>query len=283
MDITGKKVQDKSGILSPWRLRLHEIIFESDTRAGRAFDVLLLWAIIISVLAVMLESVREIEADYGAVLRTVEWFFTIIFTVEYLARIVSVGRPVKYMTSFLGVVDLLAVIPTYLSVFVSGAQIFLVLRTIRLLRVFRIFKLARFLGEAEVLARALRASRFKITVFLGVVFSSVIIMGTAMYLIEGIENGFTSIPRSVYWAIVTLTTVGYGDIAPKTVLGQALASVIMILGYGIIAVPTGIVTVELSQAGKAVTAQACPSCSLQGHDGDALYCKHCGARLDGGM
>jgi len=282
MDITGKKVQDKSGILSHWRLRMHEIIFESDTRAGKAFDVVLLWAIIISVAAVMLESVREIEAEYGTMLRAVEWFFTVLFTVEYLARIVSVGRPLKYMTSFLGIIDLLAVIPTYLSVFVTGTQFFLVLRTIRLLRVFRIFKLARFLGEAEVLARALRASRFKITVFLGVVFSSVIIMGTAMYLIEGSENGFTSIPRSIYWAIVTLTTVGYGDIAPRTVLGQVLASVIMILGYGIIAVPTGIVTVELSQAGKAVTSQACPSCSLQGHDGDAVYCKHCGARLDGG-
>lgn len=281
MSFTGNNAEDKGRIVSGWRLRMHEIIFESDTRAGKLFDVALLWAILFSVVAVMLESVKDIEALYGNVLRNVEWFFTILFTVEYIARIISVGRPLKYMTSFLGIIDLLAIIPTYLSLFVAGAQFFLVLRTIRLLRVFRIFKLARFLGEADVLRRALKASRFKITVFLGVVFSSVVIMGTAMYLIEGSENGFTSIPRSIYWAIVTLTTVGYGDIAPRTVLGQVLASVIMIMGYGIIAVPTGIVTVELSQAGKPVTSQACPSCSLQGHDGDAVYCKHCGARLDG--
>jgi voltage-gated potassium channel len=281
MDLTGKTVQDKGLILSPWRLRLHEIIFESDTAAGKAFDVALLWAIIFSVIAVMLESVRGIEVRYGAVLRGVEWFFTIIFTVEYLARIISVGRPFKYMVSFLGIIDLLAVIPTYLSIFVAGTQFFLVLRTIRLLRVFRIFKLARFLGEADVLMRALKASRFKITVFLGAVLSIVIITGTAMYLIEGNENGFTSIPMSIYWAIVTLTTVGYGDIAPRTVPGQVLASLIMIMGYAIIAVPTGIVTVELAQAGKTETAQACPACSLQDHDHDAVHCKHCGARLDG--
>ncbi|HPJ39371.1 MAG TPA: ion transporter, partial [Spirochaetota bacterium] len=209
MDITGKKVQDKDKILSPWRRKLHEVIFEADTFGGKAFDVALLWAIVISIVAVMLESVQSIEARYGMELRGVEWFFTVLFSIEYIARIVSVGRPVKYMFSFLGIVDLLAVIPTYLSIFFAGSQYFLVIRAIRLLRVFRIFKLARFLGEADVLMRALRASRFKITVFLGAVLSIVVIMGTVMYLVEGSENGFTSIPRSIYWAIVTLTTVGY--------------------------------------------------------------------------
>jgi len=281
MDITGKKVQDKDKILSPWRRKLHEVIFEADTFGGKAFDVALLWAIVISIVAVMLESVQSIEARYGMELRGVEWFFTVLFSIEYMARIVSVGRPVKYMFSFLGIVDLLAVIPTYLSIFFAGSQYFLVIRAIRLLRVFRIFKLARFLGEADVLMRALRASRFKITVFLGAVLSIVVIMGTVMYLVEGSENGFTSIPRSIYWAIVTLTTVGYGDIAPKTIIGQALASVIMIMGYAIIAVPTGIVTVELSQAGRAgITAQACPQCASEGHDSDAHFCKYCGARLN---
>ncbi len=280
MDITGKRVQDKSRILSPWRIRLHEIIFEAETAGGKAFDVALLWAIVISIVAVMLESVQSIETEHGRLLRGVEWFFTLLFSLEYLARIISVGRPVKYIFSFLGIVDFLAVIPTYLSVFFAGSQYFLVIRAIRLLRVFRIFKLARFLGEADILVRALRASRFKITVFLGAVLSIVVIMGTIMYLIEGSDNGFTSIPRSIYWAIVTLTTVGYGDIAPKTVLGQALASMIMILGYAIIAVPTGIVTVELTQAGKsAVTTNACPQCGAEGHDHDALYCKYCGSRL----
>ena len=280
MDITGKRVQDKSRILSPWRIRLHEIIFEAETAGGKAFDVALLWAIVISIVAVMLESVQSIETEHGRLLRGVEWFFTLLFSLEYLARIISVGRPVKYIFSFLGIVDFLAVIPTYLSVFFAGSQYFLVIRAIRLLRVFRICKLARFLGEADILVRALRASRFKITVFLGAVLSIVVIMGTIMYLIEGSDNGFTSIPRSIYWAIVTLTTVGYGDIAPKTVLGQALASMIMILGYAIIAVPTGIVTVELTQAGKsAVTTNACPQCGAEGHDHDALYCKYCGSRL----
>ena len=279
MKAVGDKGQDKGGLRS-WRLRMHEIIFEADTPAGKAFDVALLAAIIMSVLAVMLESVQSIEARWGDALRLVEWVFTALFSIEYLARVLSVGRPLRYMTSFLGLVDLLAVIPTYLSVFVAGGQYLLVIRTIRLLRVFRVFKLARYLGEMKVLVFALKAARPKITVFLLAVLSLVVIMGTLMYLIEGGEHGFTSIPRSIYWAIVTLTTVGYGDIAPQTFLGQFLASIIMIMGYSIIAVPTGIVTVELGKAQQAnVTTQACPACGAGGHDSDAVYCKYCGVRL----
>jgi len=228
----------------------------------------------------MLESVTAVEREYGAALRGVEWFLTILFTVEYIARILSVGRPLAYAFSFLGIIDFLAVVPTYLSLIVSGYQYLLAIRTIRLLRVFRILKLTRFITEAEVLVSALRAARYKITVFLGSVLAIVVIMGTIMYLVEGASNGFTSIPRSIYWAIVTLTTVGYGDIAPGTVLGQSIASIIMIMGYAIIAVPTGIVTVELSKVKDTQDAQiVCPGCSRKGHDSDALYCKFCGTRL----
>ena len=263
-----------------WRVRLHEVIFEADTAAGRAFDVLLLWCIVLSVLAVLLESVAAVHERYAWFLRAAEWAFTILFTVEYVLRLVSVGRPLRYASSFFGVVDLLAIVPTYLSVLLPGAQTLLVIRALRLLRVFRVLKLVRFVEEARVLGQALRASRHKITVFLGTVATLVLIVGTLMYLIEGEANGFDSIPRSIYWAIVTLTTVGYGDIAPTTVLGQMLASVVMILGYSIIAVPTGIVTVELSKATKEqVSTQACPQCSAEGHDADAKHCKYCGARL----
>lgn len=278
MDLSNTKARDINRLKSSWRKRLHEIIFYADTPLGKLFDVVLLWLILISVCAVMLESVQEIQQSYGPFLRGFEWFFTVIFSIEYVFRIITIGRPVKYIFSFMGIVDLLAVIPTYLSLFVAGTQYFLVIRTIRLLRVFRIFKLVRFIGEADVLMQALRTSRYKIIVFLGAVFSIVVIMGTFMYLIEGAENGFTSIPRSIYWAIVTLTTVGYGDIAPRTVPGQALASVIMILGYAIIAVPTGIVTVELSHAQKQ-KGLSCVGCGALGHDHDARYCKYCGAKI----
>ena len=262
-----------------WRVRLHEIIFEADTAAGRAFDVLLLWCIVLSVLAVMLGSVAAVNERYAWFLRAAEWAFTILFTVEYVMRLVCVGRPLRYASSFFGVVDLLAIVPTYLSLLLPGAQTLLVIRALRLLRVFRVLKLVRFVEEARVLGQALRASRHKITVFLGTVATLVLIVGTLMYLIEGEANGFDSIPRSIYWAIVTLTTVGYGDIAPTTVLGQMLASVVMILGYSIIAVPTGIVTVELSKATRGqVSTQACPQCSAEGHDADAKHCKYCGAR-----
>jgi len=282
LDLSDKRAKSKERLISNWRVRLHEIIFEADTAAGKAFDVILLILILSSVTAVMLESVVSIEAEHGTLLRILEWTFTILFTIEYLARIICIGKPFKYIFSFLGIVDLLAVIPSYLSLFVSGTRFLIVIRTIRLLRVFRIFKLARYISEGNVLLHALRASRYKITVFLGTVLSLVIIAGTAMYLVEGAENGFTSIPKSIYWAIVTLTTVGYGDIAPNTVFGQMLASLIMIMGYGIIAVPTGIVTVEmanLKKEEKMITTQACPVCSRDGHDTDALYCKYCGGQL----
>jgi voltage-gated potassium channel len=262
-----------------WRRRLHEIIFEADTPAGRAFDVALLVAILLSVLAVLLESMAELRQDYGGVLRAVEWTFTGLFTIEYALRLVSVTRPGRYAFSFFGLVDLLAILPTYLALAVPAAQSLMVIRAIRLLRVFRILKLARFLEDADLLIRALTASRRKITLFLGGLVTLALIMGTLMYLIEGEEHGFTSIPRSMYWAVVTMTTVGYGDIVPQTTLGRILAAAVMILGYSIIAVPTGIVSVELARVSRPVSTQACPACGRQGHDVDARHCKHCGAAL----
>lgn len=227
----------------------------------------------------MLESVAAIRREYGGVLRVVEWAITIAFTIEYVLRLVAVDRPWRHARSFFGVVDLLAIVPSYLALVVPEAQSLMVIRSLRLLRVFRILKLAQFLGEAQLLAQALRASRRKITVFLGSIVTIVVIVGALMYVIEGEEHGFTSIPTSMYWAIVTMTTVGYGDIAPRTPLGQLLAALLMILGYGIIAVPTGIVSVELANAGRAVSRQACPACGAEGHDVDATHCKYCGARL----
>ena len=265
-----------------WQRRLHEIIFEADTYEGKLFDVILLIAILLSVLAVMLESVSSIYAEYGEELYILEWIFTIIFTLEYIARIISVTKPKKYIFSFFGIIDLLSILPLYLSFFLVGAQSLLIIRSIRLLRVFRVLKLGRFLGEANQLSAALKASRPKILVFVFTVFTVVVIMGTLMYMIEGAENGFTSIPRSVYWAVVTLTTVGYGDIAPQTTLGQALATFIMIMGYGIIAVPTGIVSAEMAgqkNASAKISTQACPHCSAEGHDIDAQFCKKCGGHL----
>jgi len=263
-----------------WRMVLHEVIFEADTTAGKGFDILLIISILVSVAAVMLDSMAEIQVNYGRLLYGVEWFFTILFTVEYVLRLLSVDRPLKYAVSFYGVVDLMAIIPTYISLMLPGSQYFLVIRILRILRIFRILKLVPYLGEAQLLIRALRASGRKIAVFLYAVLTLVVIFGALMYIIEGGENGFTSIPRSIYWAIVTMTTVGYGDIAPQTGIGQALASMVMILGYAIIAVPTGIVTVEMSHTFKGkVSTQACPACSAEGHDADAGYCKFCGAAL----
>lgn len=259
---------------------LHEIIFEADTRAGRIFDELLIICILASVGVVMLDSIGAVQVKYGTLLMGIEWFFTIIFTVEYLLRLSCVGKPIKYATSFYGVVDLLAIIPTYLSLFLPGSQYLLVIRILRILRIFRILKLVTYLGEAQLLMQALRASRRKIAVFIYTVLTLVVIFGSLMYVIEGEANGFTSIPRSVYWAIVTLTTVGYGDISPNTPLGQALASVVMVFGFAIIAVPTGIVTAEMSQAfRRKITTQSCPECSAEGHDPDARNCKYCGAGL----
>lgn len=266
--------------LSGWRARAHEIIYESDTPAGKAFDVGLIAMITLSVVVVMLESVSEFRMDHGAALRIAEWTFTLIFTVEYGLRLLCVTRPTRYATSFYGVVDLLAIIPTYLSALVPGAQYLIVIRALRILRVFRVLKLSYYVAESEVMIRAMRASARKIFVFVYAVLTLVVILGSMMYLIEGPSHGVTSIPRGVYWAIVTLTTVGYGDISPETSAGQALAAVIMIMGYGIIAVPTGIVTVEMSRAARlGVSGQACPGCSSEGHDVDASYCKYCGHKL----
>ena len=263
-----------------WRLRVHEIIFEADTPAGKLFDVLLIGSILISVIAVMLDSIADIRMGYAGQLYAIEWFFTLLFTIEYILRLSCVGKPLKYATSFFGVVDLLAIIPTYISLLIPGSQYFLVIRILRILRIFRILKLVPYLGEAELLMQALKASGRKIAVFLFTVLTLVVIFGSMMYVVEGEVNGFTSIPRSIYWAIVTLTTVGYGQVAPQTPLGQFFASGIMIMGYGIIAVPTGIVTVEMSHLYKrTISTQACTECSAEGHDPDASYCKYCGSKL----
>ncbi len=264
-----------------WQVFLHEVIFEADTPGGKTFDVLLLMAIALSVLAVMLDSVGSIHSIYGDQLYKVEWFFTIIFTIEYVLRLISVGRPAKYALSFFGVVDLLAIIPTYLSIIFIGSQYMLVIRVLRVLRIFRVLKVVQYVGEAQVLSMALRASRRKITIFLFAVLTLVTVLGSVMYLLEGPEHGFTSIPISIYWAIVTLTTVGYGDIAPETSIGKALASLVMITGYAIIAVPTGIVTAEISYAmhGKSINTRVCHECSAEGHEITAKFCKNCGAAL----
>ena len=262
------------------RRKLHEIIFEADTPLGRFFDIFLIVAILSSVLVVMLESVKSLDQKYGQFFDLLEWIFTVFFTMEYFARIFSLKKPHYYIKSFYGIIDLLSILPTYLSLFFVGTQAFMVLRIMRLLRIFRVLKLVRFLSEANKLFTALKASMPKIIVFLVVVICINLIVGTLMYIIEGGRNGFDSIPRSIYWAIVTMTTVGYGDIAPATVLGQTLASFIMILGYGIIAVPTGIVTSEMHRAkSKTISTQVCPSCGREGHDSDAKYCKFCGTKM----
>ena len=258
---------------------IEEVIFGTDTRWGKGFDVVLLWAIIISLLAIMLESVPKISQEYGTVLMIVEWVFTIFFTLEYLLRLWVAERPRDYALSFFGVVDLLAVIPTYLSLFVVGTHFLLVIRAIRLLRVFRVLKLVRYLSGAKLLVTSLNASKEKIFVFLSAVLTLVTILGTVMYMVEGGENGFDSIPRSIYWAIVTLTTVGYGDIAPGTTVGQFLAAFIMILGYAIIAVPTGIVGVELANAVKGESSIKCPRCGEASHFEQARFCHKCGEKL----
>jgi len=271
---------DKNASFNTLRARFHEIIFEADTPAGKLFDVLLIVSILLSVVMVMLDSVSSIRLTYGNLLYLGEWIFTALFTMEYILRLYSVGRPVAYATSFFGVVDLLAVLPTYLSIFFPGSHYFLVIRVLRVLRIFRVLKLVQYVGETRRLMQALQASRRKITVFLFAVLTLVIIFGSLMYLIEDQQSGFTSIPQSIYWAIVTLTTVGYGDISPQTGFGRAVSAIIMIIGYGIIAVPTGIVTAEITQVyKKSVSTQACPQCSAEGHDTDAEYCKYCGAEL----
>ena len=251
---------------------------------GKAFDVILFFIIIFSIIIVMLESVRDFDNKYHSVLLAAEWVITVFFTIEYIARLISIKKPLKYVFSFYGIIDLLSTIPLYISYFFAGSQVLLALRAFRLLRVFRILKLVRFLGEASQLSQALKASRAKIAVFIYTVLVLSVIMGTTMYLVESDESGFTSIPRSIYWTIVTLTTVGYGDIAPQTALGQAIATFIMILGYGIIAVPTGIVTVEFSKQRDTkkvhLNTQACPACGAGEHLDHAIFCNRCGEQLN---
>ena len=266
---------------APWQKGLFRIVFESDTPGGRRFDITLLFLILFSVLVVCLETVSSLQTRYGPALRAAEWVFTITFTLEYVVRLAVVSRPRVYATSFFGLVDLIAALPAYLSLLFSGSQYLLVVRSLRLLRVFRILKLAPYIAEGSSLAAALAASRRKIFVFLAFVLTAVLIIGALMYQIEGPQSGFTSIPISVYWAIVTLTTVGYGDIAPETPLGRFVAGLVMILGYGVIAVPTGIVTVELA-AGRG-RGRVCSRCNVEGHEPDAKYCKYCGEHLAVGV
>lgn len=261
---------------SRFRSRLHEIIFEADTLEGRLFDIVILGLIIISVAAVILESVASVNASFGDLLRYTEWACTIAFTLEYILRLYCVKCPLRYATSFFGVIDLLAVLPAYISFLFPGVHHLLVIRTLRLLRIFRVMKLARYMGESSTLVTALSASRRKIGIFLFAVFNIVVVVGTLMYVVEGPAHGFTDIPTSMYWAIVTLTTVGYGDLSPATPLGRLLASFIMIVGYGIIAVPTGIVTVELGRAATPTGRQACPSCGRDLLAVDVRYCSYCG-------
>lgn len=272
---------NKMGQQNNVREKIHEIIFEADTPMGRLFDILLLIVIAISVIIVMLESVDTLHVKYASLFFFLEWVFTIIFTLEYLLRLYCVYRPFKYMTSFFGIIDLLAILPAYLSLFIAGTHYFIVIRALRLMRIFRIFKLGHFLKESTVITNALRASRAKIFVFLMAVSLLVVIIGAIMYLIEGGNNeSFSSIPRSIYWAIVTLTTVGYGDITPVTSLGQFFSAVVMILGYAIIAVPTGIVSAEMVAAKHTQNTQACRFCGREGHDDDAVHCKYCGEALN---
>lgn len=274
-------------IQSGWKHKLHEVIYEADTPSGKLFDIVLFILIIISVILVMLESIKNVDQHYHQTLLALEWVVTIFFSLEYIARIISIKKPWKYIFSFYGIIDFVSTIPLYLSYILAGSQVLLAVRAFRLLRIFRILKLVKFIGEASQLQKALKASRTKIAVFIYVVLILSVILGTLMYIVEGDESGFTSIPRSIYWTIVTLTTVGYGDIAPQTNLGQFFATIIMILGYGIIAVPTGIVTVEFSKQTKGkeegdyvhVNTQACPSCSAEGHRDDATHCYNCGHLL----
>ncbi len=268
--------------LPPWRETLKTIIFGSETRLGKAFDVVLIISIFCSVIAVMLGSVEEIQLKYSEILFYVEWFFTLLFTLEYTLRLISINSPWRYARSFFGIVDFLSIIPTYLSFLFPSIKYMLVIRILRLLRIFRILKLSAYVGEAQTLMSALNRSRRKILVFLYTILTLVVVFGSLMYVVEGDESGFTSIPKSLYWAIVTLTTVGYGDITPQTPLGQVISAFIMIMGYGIIAVPTGIYSAELIKSYKAekITNNACPDCGKIGHEEDADYCKYCGHQLD---
>jgi len=272
--------QPKPVAETSFRKRLYIVVFEADTRAGRLFDVALIWFILASVVSVMLGSVAAIAVKYGDILHSLEWFFTAVFSLEFILRMWCADRPLKYATSFFGIVDVLAIMPTYISLFVPGSQYLLVIRILRVLRIFRVLKLVQFIAEAQFMMHAFKSSGRKLAVFFATVITLVVIFGSVMYIVEGEAHGFSSIPRSIYWAIVTMTTVGYGDISPETALGQAIASVVMLLGFTIIAVPTGIVTAELSRT-RAVhkMTQLCTGCETTDHDIDAKYCKRCGGQL----
>ncbi len=262
------------------RTQLHEIIFEADTPAGKAFDVVLIVSVLVSVGAVILESVAAIETRYGIILRYIEWFFTILFSIEYIVRLYTVPKSISYAVSFFGIVDLLAILPSYMALLIPGGQYFMTIRILRVLRVFRVFKLVTYIKETNQLIAAIKSSGRRILVFLLAVITLVVMLGAIMYVIEGADSGFTSIPKSVYWAIVTLTTVGYGDISPKTGFGQMLAAIIMICGYSLIVVPSGFVTVAYSAGIKKVESRKiCPKCCKNGHDDDAAFCKFCGIKL----
>lgn len=264
-----------------WKQRLHQTIYESETTAGKVFDIGLLILIVASIIVVILDSTRTLHDKYGNLFYKLEWTFTILFTIEYILRLISINKPLRYVFSFLGVIDLLAIIPGYLSLFFAGTQSLMVLRALRLLRIFRIFKLSHYLSEMQFLGVAIKGSLRKISIFMMVVLALVVIMGSVMYLVEEGQNGFSSIPDSIYWAIVTITTVGYGDISPVTPAGKLVASLLMLIGYAIIAVPTGIVTTEMALAmkNKKHLHQACPGCGREGHDANARHCKFCGEKL----
>lgn len=276
-----KQGKENNKGLHNWQVQLHELIYESEKPAGKAFDIALLGCILISIVVVMLDSVGWLHDRYGNLFYILEWTFTGIFTIEYILRLICIRRPWRYVLSFLGVIDLLAIVPSYLSVVFVGAQSLLVLRALRLLRIFRIFRLVHFISEMRFLTVAITNSLRKISIFILFVLTCVVILGSVIYLVEDENSGFTSIPQSVYWAIVTITTVGYGDVAPVTAVGKMIASFIMLLGYGIIAVPTGIVTTEMAIAArnKGQSQQACPTCGREGHDHDARFCKYCGGKL----
>jgi voltage-gated potassium channel len=268
--------------ITGWRLRLYTVIFEADTRAGRWFDQAVIAAILLSVAIVVIDSIRPVRRDHLDLFAMLEWCFTALFTVEYLARLACVQRPWRYATSFFGIVDLLAVLPTYLALLVPGASALIDVRILRLLRVFRIFRLTQYVHEFSALGNALTASRRKILVFLSFVLMMVLVTGTLMYVVEGPAHGFTSIPTSMYWAISTMTTVGFGDIVPKTDLGRAIAAAMMLLGWGVLAVPTGIVTSEMTAQRRgwaSVTTRTCPACLSEGHAENARFCSDCGAAL----
>lgn len=272
--------RNKDFKLRPWQLKVQKVIYGTDTPSGKLFDVLLLIVILASIVVVMLESIRELSLLYHDTFLTVEWIFTGLFTIEYVMRILSLKKPLSYIFSFFGLVDLLALLPAYIAIFISGSEALIVIRSVRFLRIFRILQLGGYMLGADILGEALKNSRHKIIVFLISILTIVIIMGGLMYFIEPNESGFTSIPRSIYWAIITITTVGYGDIAPVTALGQAVASLIMLFGYAIIAVPTGIVSSEITSAKKpAVKLYKCPNCQAEGHQADAKFCKECGGKL----